>query len=144
MKNIVVMGAGLVGKAMILDLYKSYNITAVDISLENLSDFEKLPNISTIVMDLSVSSNIKKIVKNADLVIGAVPGFIGFNMLKKIFTVSIILMAAILISCADSGPNMQEGLWEITTKMEIPGMPAGMVAFIRNMTRCCLVNPCGC
>ena len=64
MKAIVALGAGLVGKAMILDLYKSYNITAVDISLENLSDLEELPNITTIVIDLSVSANIKKVINN--------------------------------------------------------------------------------
>jgi len=84
MKNIVVLGAGLVGKAMILDLYKSYKITAVDISLDNLSGLNNLPNITTIVMDLSVSSNIKKIIKDADLVIGAVPGFMGFEMLRTV------------------------------------------------------------
>lgn len=84
MNNIVVLGAGLVGKAMILDLYKSYSITAVDINLENLSDLEELPNIITVVMDLSVSSNIKKVVKDADLVIGAVPGFMGFEMLRTV------------------------------------------------------------
>ena len=84
MKNIVVLGVGLVGKAMILDLYKSYNITAVDISLENLSDLEEFPNIITVVMDLSVSANIKKVVEGADLVIGAVPGFMGFEMLRTV------------------------------------------------------------
>ena len=84
MKNIVVLGAGLVGKAMILDLYKSYSITAVDISMDNLSDLSDLSNITTVVMDLSVSLNIKKIVKDADLVIGAVPGFMGFEMLRTV------------------------------------------------------------
>jgi lysine 6-dehydrogenase len=84
MKNIVVLGAGLVGKAMILDLYKSYSITAVDIITDNLSDLSDLSNITTVVMDLSVSSNIENIVKNADLVIGAVPGFMGFEMLRTV------------------------------------------------------------
>ncbi len=84
MKNIVVLGAGLVGKAIILDLSKSHNITAVDISKENLLDLEGLQNIKSVVMDLSVSSNIKKIIKDADLVIGAVPGFMGFNMVKTV------------------------------------------------------------
>ena len=43
-------------------------------------------------------------------------------MLKKLFAASIILVTAISISCADSGPNMNEGLWEITTKMQMQGM----------------------
>ena len=44
-------------------------------------------------------------------------------MLKKIFTVSIILLAVVAISYAGSGFKMKDGLWEITTKMEMPGMP---------------------
>lgn len=43
-------------------------------------------------------------------------------MFKKLFATFIILMAAISITCADSGPNMKEGLWEITTKMQMQGM----------------------
>jgi len=33
-----------------------------------------------------------------------------------------ILLTAISISFASSGPNMKEGLWEITVKTEMPGM----------------------
>jgi hypothetical protein len=38
------------------------------------------------------------------------------------------LIAAALLSAPAYGatPNMKEGLWEITMKMEMPGMPAGM------------------
>jgi hypothetical protein len=43
-------------------------------------------------------------------------------MVKRLFAALIILMIAILISCAESGPNMKEGLWEITTKMKMQGM----------------------
>jgi len=43
-------------------------------------------------------------------------------MLKKLFAASIILLTAISISFAASGPNMKEGLWEITTKTKMPGM----------------------
>jgi hypothetical protein len=39
-----------------------------------------------------------------------------------------LMLAAALLSAPASAapPNMKEGLWEITTKMEMPGMPAGM------------------
>ena len=43
-------------------------------------------------------------------------------MLKKLFFGSIILLTAISITFAASGPNIKEGLWEITTKTKIPGM----------------------
>jgi len=38
------------------------------------------------------------------------------------------LLAAILVSlpAQAAAPNMKEGLWEITTTMEMPGMPGGM------------------
>ena len=84
MENIVVLGAGMVGKAIILDLYKSYNILVVDIDKYNLAEFDNMPNIKTFVTDLSLNANIKKAVINADLVIGAVPGFMGYNMLKNV------------------------------------------------------------
>ena len=47
-------------------------------------------------------------------------------MLKKLFAASVIMFIAISICFAGSGPNMQEGNWEITTKMEIPNMPMDM------------------
>ena len=47
-------------------------------------------------------------------------------MLKKLFTASVVLFAVISISFAGSVPNMQEGEWEITTKMEMPGLPMNM------------------
>lgn len=84
MKKIVVLGAGLVGKAIILDLYKSYNILVVDINKNNLSEFDDMLNVKTLVTDLLVDTNIKKAVINADIVIGAVPGFMGFEMLKTV------------------------------------------------------------
>jgi hypothetical protein len=43
-------------------------------------------------------------------------------MLKKLAAASLILFAFISISFAASGLNMQEGLWEITTKTQMPGM----------------------
>lgn len=42
-------------------------------------------------------------------------------------TTTWILVTALLPAAAQAAaPNMKEGLWEITMKMEMPGMPAGM------------------
>lgn len=47
-------------------------------------------------------------------------------MLKKLCSATVILFAVVSIAFAGSVPNMQEGKWEITTKMEMPGMPVNM------------------
>ena len=56
-------------------------------------------------------------------------------MLKKLFAASIILIAAISISCVDSGPNMKEGLWEITTEMKMQGMDMPPVKHTQCITK---------
>jgi len=47
-------------------------------------------------------------------------------MRKGIFAASIILFSLTSICFADAVPDMREGKWEITTKMEIPGMQTSM------------------
>jgi len=46
----------------------------------------------------------------------------GKLMLKQLTITSLILFIAISICFAGSEPNIQEGNWEITTKMNIPAM----------------------
>ena len=83
MKKIVVLGAGLVGRTIAIELSKDYHVTAVDANsdqLKNLSD----KKINTLKADLSSDSEMKKVIKDYDLVIGALPGFMGFKALKSI------------------------------------------------------------
>jgi hypothetical protein len=47
-------------------------------------------------------------------------------MLKKLVVASVVLFTAVSISFAGSVPNIQEGMWEITSKVEMPGMPMEM------------------
>jgi hypothetical protein len=43
------------------------------------------------------------------------------------YTTTCVLAAAVLSGGAHAAaPNMKDGLWEITMKMDMPGMPAGM------------------
>ncbi len=84
MNKIIVLGAGMVGRAIAIDLAKKYNVVSADICEESLKKLEKIENIETILSDLSEKENIKNLIKDADIVVSAVPGFMGFETLKTI------------------------------------------------------------
>ncbi len=87
-KNIIVLGAGLVGSAIAIDLAKKHKVTSVDINKKAL-DKLAAKSIATQVIDLSNLSQVKKVVANFDLVIGAVPGFMGYAMVKEVIEAKI-------------------------------------------------------
>jgi len=83
----IVLGAGLVGGPMSLDLAQdqSLTVTVADINeaaLESLAQQE--PKLKTQVADLSQTEKVKSLVQDYDLVLNAVPGFMGFETLKAI------------------------------------------------------------
>ncbi len=84
--KILILGAGLVGGPMAIDLAKDskFNITLADINKDSLDKIGVKNKISTIQKDLSDSESIKEIVKDFDIVLNAVPGFMGYNTLKAI------------------------------------------------------------
>jgi len=83
MKNkIIVLGTGLVGSAMVKDLSSDYLVTAVDISSENISKLKGLDNVKAMTADLSDSSIIRDLVRGHDLVIGALPGHMGYKSVR--------------------------------------------------------------
>lgn len=83
MKKIVVLGAGLVGKVMAIDLAKNFDVTSVDISEQALKEVAA-HSIKTLQADLSDRKKLAEILKPFDLVIGAVPGFMGFENAKTV------------------------------------------------------------
>lgn len=76
--KIVVLGAGLVGKAIAIDLAKTFDVTSIDINSDSLR-FLQRQGITTIQADISDTVALKKFVEPFDLVVGAVPGFMGFK-----------------------------------------------------------------
>ncbi len=83
MKNVSVLGAGMVGRAIARDLNYKFNVTSYDIDPKNLKELD-IYNIKSQVLDLSDIANIIKAIENADIVVNATPGFMGFNTLKTI------------------------------------------------------------
>jgi lysine 6-dehydrogenase len=83
-KKVVVLGAGIVGSAMAIDLSRQYEVLSVDISPETLESLAAEHGIQTRQMDLSDTQAVKKVVQESDLVIGAVPGYMGYETLKAV------------------------------------------------------------
>jgi lysine 6-dehydrogenase len=81
-KRIIVLGAGLVGNAIAIDLAKKFDVCSVDINPEPLKLLTSKHKIKTLKADLSKESTVKKLIKDYDLVIGAVPGFMGYKTVQ--------------------------------------------------------------
>ena len=84
MKKITVLGAGMVGSAIAADLSGDYEVTLCDLSEERLARISSKTNITTRKVDLSDNEHLREAVAGADIVAGAVPGFMGFQTLKTI------------------------------------------------------------
>lgn len=84
--RIVVLGAGRVGYAMVLDLAaeKSFEITVADLSREALARFGHLDNVTTRVANLAAPEVVREVVRDHDLVVGAVPGPMGFRTVEAV------------------------------------------------------------
>lgn len=85
MKKVAVLGAGMVGSAIARDLATGFETTSIDISLKNLADLKAIePKIDILSVDLSSLSNYTSLLSPFDFVVCAVPGFMGFETLRKI------------------------------------------------------------
>ena len=59
-------------------------------------------------------------------------------MLRKLLVVSVTLLATVSFAIAGSKPNVKAGKWEVTTRMEMPGMQMSMPAMTH--TQCITEN----
>ncbi|MCF8308326.1 MAG: saccharopine dehydrogenase NADP-binding domain-containing protein [Bacteroidales bacterium] len=82
--KIAVLGAGLVGCAIIHDLAsdKDYTVIAADVDqsrLNHLPDKVEKNNV-----DVTRKENLESLIDDVDMVVNAVPGSMGFNVLKNV------------------------------------------------------------
>lgn len=83
--KVIILGAGLVGAPMAFDLAlnNEFHVTVADFSNESLSKFSN-SNIDTVKIDVTNKNALQSLITKFDLVLSAVPGFLGFNTLKSI------------------------------------------------------------
>ncbi len=83
--KIAVLGSGMVGRTMAIDLAKNHEVTSFDASEKSLELLNaKSPLITTVVADLTAYENFPALLKSYDIVVTAVPGFMGYNVLRAV------------------------------------------------------------
>lgn len=85
MVKIAVLGAGMVGRAIALDLAKNFEVTSIDINDNSLNILQKKnPAIKTVQQDLGDHTNYPELLRPFDFVVSAVPGFMGFKTVEAV------------------------------------------------------------
>jgi len=84
MTKIIVLGAGLVGKPIALDLANELNfeVAVADVNNKQLAGMGD-EGVQTIQVDLQNKTELDKLIEPYDFVVNAVPGFMGFECLKN-------------------------------------------------------------
>ena len=64
MKNIIVLGAGMVGSSMAIDMAKAHQVTLTDVSKATLQKVQqKHPNINTKQLDVTDIKSLQSLIK---------------------------------------------------------------------------------
>lgn len=84
--KVLVLGSGLIGRPMAIDLAndQSFDVTVVDINKNNLDTIPHNLPVKKIEMDISNQEELSSLLKDYNIVINAVPGFMGFNTLREV------------------------------------------------------------
>jgi len=84
--RITVLGAGRVGAAIARDLVRGgeFEVAVADCSPHALEALAGTPGLTPMEADLAQERELRRVVEGADLVVGAVPGSMGFVTLKRI------------------------------------------------------------
>lgn len=82
--KIAVLGAGMVGRAIATDLSKVFNVFSFDISEANLALLSAKTNVNCKQADLLNYDEYNKMFGSFDMIVSAVPGFMGYKTLETI------------------------------------------------------------
>ena len=81
--KVAVLGSGMVGSAIAMDLASRHHVTAFDVSNTNLELLKKRnPRIETLEADLRDYPSYPQLLSSFDILVTAVPGFMGYKTLE--------------------------------------------------------------
>ena len=85
--KIAVLGAGMIGRAMALDLAAQHTVTSFDVDEKNLTLLrERNSNIQTKQADLGKYKDYIQLFTPFDIIVTAVPGFMGYKTLESVIS----------------------------------------------------------
>ncbi|MFN7132825.1 MAG: saccharopine dehydrogenase C-terminal domain-containing protein [Myxococcales bacterium] len=85
MKKAIVLGGGMVGSAIAMDLVKcGLAVTVADRRAEALSRVAERHGVATEALDLGDPAAVERIVGFFDVVVGALPSFLGFSTMRAV------------------------------------------------------------
>jgi lysine 6-dehydrogenase len=83
--KVAVLGAGMVGRAIAIDLSNEHEVAAFDLNATNLEEIKKTgANVSVASADLSRVEEYGNLLAPFDIVVTAVPGFMGYKTLEAV------------------------------------------------------------
>lgn len=85
--KIAVLGAGMVGSAIAKDLAAKHTVTSFDKSELNLENLIKHGAVQTKQCDLAATDNFGNLFSEFDMLVNAVPGFMGYKTLEAIINI---------------------------------------------------------
>lgn len=83
-KKVIVLGGGMVGSTIAMDLSKQFKVTVADIEPKTLSKLQRVFGIECHQADVTDRKKLEQLIQDYDLVIGAIPGKIGFEVVKRV------------------------------------------------------------
>ncbi len=83
MQKVLVLGSGLVGKVMARDLATGFKVTVADRSEKALTGLKEA-GIETLCTDLADAGTLQRLLPPFDLVVGAMPGSLGFQTARAV------------------------------------------------------------
>ncbi len=133
--KIIVLGAGMVGRAIAFDLSQKHEVTSADISSIALSEVKK-HGVNVIQIDLSNFSKLHELVNDFDLVVSAVPGFMGYRTIETLIAcgknvVDISFMPEDFMELNQKA--IEKNVTVITDCGVAPGMPNVILGYYNTM-----------
>jgi lysine 6-dehydrogenase len=84
LRHVLLLGAGRVGSAIARDLAGEFDVTVADASDAALGRLADVQALRRVAADLSDPAALDALLVDADLVVGAVPGPLGFRTLRRV------------------------------------------------------------